>query len=456
MATKPTALIIDDEPDLLSLLSISLRRMGVASVKASNVETARRKLDQQEFELCLTDLRLPDGSGLEIIKHIQNQNRQTPIAVITAFGDPKTAVEALKSGAFDYVSKPIEVEQLERLVETALRVKVDSDPQPSDETAQILVGQSESIQNIRQLIAKVSRNQAPIHISGETGTGKEVIARLIHQSGPRHASPFVAVNCGAIPRELMESEFFGHKKGSFTGAHQDTEGLFRAAHGGTLFLDEIGDLSPELQVKLLRAIQEKKIRAVGDIEEKSIDVRLMSATNKNLNEMIESGQFREDFYYRINVIPIHAPSLRNRSSDIPLLVNQIIEKLSSPEDEIPKIDNDALEALCGYHFPGNIRELENILERTIALKDGLVIKKTDIILPQQEKNSEPSDDTEEQYSEQLYSELSIDEHVIQIEIDRIKQALEESNGNITAAAEALGTTFRSLRYRIKKLGINSN
>ena len=450
MSTEnPVALIIDDEPDLLSLLSISLRRMGVDSVKASDVQSARARLEEQTFDLCLTDLRLPDGSGLDIVKFVQEQHGDTPIAVITAFGDAKTAVKALKSGAFDYISKPIETDELEHIVETSLRVKRNKESEKELVSSSSLLGESESIRDIRTMIEKVARNQAPVHISGETGTGKELIARLIHDTGPRYSSPFIAVNCGAIPRELMESELFGHKKGSFTGAHQDAEGLFRAANGGTLFLDEIGELPPDLQVKLLRAIQEKKTRAVGDTSEVPFDVRLISATNRKLKDLIAAGRFREDFYYRINVIPIHAPPLRERMSDIPVLAQRIIENLSVNNDKLPpEIDSESLELLCNYEYPGNVRELENILERSIALNEGQVITKTDIILPESDIATTLTGDLEDKNSE-----LTIDEHVNQVEINRIRQALQDSNGNITAAARTLGTTFRSLRYRIKKLEI---
>jgi two-component system response regulator PilR (NtrC family) len=446
---KPVALIIDDEPDLLSLLSISLRRMGIDSVKAPDVQSACARLKEQVFDLCLTDLRLPDGSGLDIVKFVQEQQDGTPIAVITAFGDPKTAVEALKCGAFDYISKPIETDELEHIVDTSLRVKRNKDAEKEQVTASSLLGESELIRDIRTLIEKVARNQAPVHISGETGTGKELIARLIHDTGPRYSSPFIAVNCGAIPRELMESEFFGHKKGSFTGAHQDAEGLFRAANGGTLFLDEIGELPPDLQVKLLRAIQEKKTRAVGDTSEVPFDVRLISATNRKLKDLIAAGKFREDFYYRINVIPIHAPPLRKRKSDIPVLARRIIETLSANNKKLPpEIDSESLELLCSYEYPGNVRELENILERSMALNEGQLITRSDIILPERDTAATLAGELED-YS----TELTIDEHVNQVEINRIRQALQDSNGNITAAARILGTTFRSLRYRIKKLEI---
>ncbi len=449
MGDTPTALIIDDEQDLLSLMSITLRRMGVESIKAGTVAEAKSKLDGRGFDLCLTDLRLPDGSGMEIVRYIQENYSQVPVAVITAFGDPKTAVEALKLGAFDYIAKPIEVEQLKAIIDSSIRLSSAEAPTKSDRT---LLGESENMQQIRALIAKVARNQAPVHIHGETGTGKELIARLVHDGGPRAADPFIAVNCGAIPRELMESEFFGHKKGSFTGAHADKKGLFEAANGGTLFLDEIADLPLELQVKLLRTIQEKTVRPVGDVVEKPVDVRLISATHKNLQDMIAKGQFREDLYYRINVIPIQAPSLRERPIDIPVLAVHFVNLISSKNGmSPPKISAQALKMLANYRFPGNVRELENLLERTLALLEGNTISPDDIDLPNQgtypgsPENNQPASVTE--------MEGPIDEHLVNIEKKLIQNALEKTDGNITKAAELLGTSFRSLRYKINKLGI---
>jgi two-component system response regulator PilR (NtrC family) len=444
------ALIVDDEPDLLSLLAISLGRMGVDVIKAGTIKAAKEKLTEHSFTFCLTDLRLPDGSGLEIVDHVNATSPSTPIAVITAFGEPETAVKALKSGAFDYVCKPIEVEDLESLVNHAIGVGITSektnttDAAITENNSYKLIGKSEPIQTIRTMIDKVSRNQAPVHISGETGTGKELIARMIHQQSPRASAPFIAVNCGAIPKELMESEFFGHKKGSFTGAHTDTEGLFQAANGGTLFLDEVGDLPLELQVKLLRVIQEKRVRSVGDTIEKSIDIRLISATHRNLSDMIQSGDFREDFFYRINVIPIHAPPVRSRKEDIEVLVINLVNRIANEHNiEPPRFTEGAISFLQSYAFPGNVREMENILERTIALHEGGPIDEESIILPTQPTNHSVTD----------HSGLSIDNHIVQVEIDRIQAALEENQGNITAAAKSLGTTFRSLRYRIKKLEI---
>ena len=437
------ALIIDDEPDLLALLSISLGRMGIKSVKAGDLQTARRQLAQRPFDLCLTDLRLPDGSGMEIVRHVQAHHPDTPIAVITAYGDLKTAVEALQHGAFDYVAKPVEVAQLQSMVQTALRLKQTGDsPAPTT----LLLGQSAVMRATRALISKVARNQAPVHIHGETGTGKELIARLIHENSPRKTGAFVAVNCGAIPRELMESEFFGHKKGSFTGAYSDKQGLFESASDGTLFLDEVAELPPELQVKLLRAIQEKRVRPVGAVAENPINLRLISATQKNLTQMVEQGQFRQDLYYRINVIPIAAPSLRERREDVPELVRHFIDRISRNNGlPPPDISAPALHALGCHAWPGNVRELENIIERTLALHDRECarIEVADIRLPE----SHAAADT--------LAELAVpmDAHLNRIETGLIRQALAETGGNITDAARLLGTTFRSLRYKMKKLGL---
>ena len=450
--TDPVALIIDDEQDLLSLLSISLRRMGVESVKAASVGEAISQLEKRGFDLCLTDLRLPDGSGMEIVKHIQENHSNIPVAVITAFGNPQTAVEALKRGAFDYIAKPIEVKQLQAIVESSIRLGKSDSAVTSERP---LLGCSDEIRKIRALIAKVARNQAPVHIHGETGTGKELIARLIHDQGPRAGRAFVAVNCGAIPRELMESEFFGHKKGSFTGAISDKQGLFEAANGGTLFLDEVAELPRDLQVKLLRAIQEKTVRPVGEISERLIDVRLISATHKNLLQMIDQGKFREDLFYRINVIPVIAPSLRARAGDIPELALHFVKVISEKIGvTAPELSEEALKMLASHSFPGNVRELENILERTLALHDGTTIQASDIDVPK--RSSTQIADLRETAPDQFsIGEMdgAIESHLEKIEKRLIEEALQNSGGNITRAAELLGTTFRSLRYKIKKLEI---
>ena len=456
--TKPTALIVDDEKDLLSLLSITLRRMGVESVKAENVTEAKSRLDKRQFDLCLTDLRLPDGSGMDIVRHIQAHHNTTPVAVITAFGDPKTAVEALKLGAFDYIAKPIEVDQLESIVANSIRLSQPKEPTtqktntappdsgPESPSEYQLLGDSEAMQKVRTLISKVARNQAPVLIHGETGTGKELVARLIHEQGPRRTGPFIAINCGAIPRDLMESEFFGHKKGSFTGAFSDKQGLFEAANEGTLFLDEVAELPLDLQVKLLRAIQEKKVRPVGDTLEKTTNIRLISATHRNLHDMINNGLFRQDFYYRINVIPIEIPSLRKRPEDIPVLIKHFINTISARTGIVnpPNISEQALLRVSRYEFKGNVRELENTIERALALLEGKTISPEDIDLLQRSAKTsalEPS----------FHINQPIEQHLEEVEKKLITRALTESEGNITKAASLLGTTFRSLRYRIKKL-----
>ena len=453
---KKLALIIDDEPDLLSLLAISLGSMGIETVKAENISSAKQQLGEHRFDLCLTDLRLADGSGLEIIEHVGQLQGNTPIAVITAFGDPATAVKALKAGAYDYVCKPLEIEDLESLVKNALQHSAangrKSEPggeQNEHEKSVVLLGKSDAIATIRSIIGKVARNLAPVLISGETGTGKELIARMIHQQSARADDPFIAVNCGAIPKELMESQFFGHKKGSFTGAHKDTAGLFQAAWGGTLFLDEVAELPLELQVKLLRVIQEKRLRAVGDTTEVSTNIRLISATHRDLNRMIDNGSFREDFFYRINVIPIHAPPLRSRREDISCLVENFTHRISQQHGFAPPdFTSGALAALASHDFPGNVRELENILERAIALHENQVITEPDIML-----SSGPIANPLRRHD---HSALPIDNHILEVEKQRIRSALAENQGNITAAAKSLGTTFRSLRYRIKKLQIRYN
>ncbi len=441
---KPLALIVDDEPDLRSLMTLTLSRMGIDTETAEDKRSALALLEQRNFNFCLTDLRLPDGSGLDIVKHIQKYSPQTPVAVITAYASTDTAVEALKSGAFDYIAKPLEVEQLQNVIKTALRLG----PQTSQESiADTLVGQSDQIKETRKLIIKLGRTQAPVYIHGETGTGKELIARLIHENSPRAASPFIAVNCGAIPAELMESEFFGHKKGSFTGAINDKQGLFEAAHQGTLFLDEIAELPMMLQVKLLRTIQEKRIRRIGGTDENRVDVRLLSATHKNLDKLIELDQFREDLYYRINVISITAPPLRARKGDITMLAEYFLQKTAKQMGlQARSLSPAACDKLSAYPFPGNVRELENILERTLALTEHEIIDAEDLGLPL--KKSLP----DKQPSLASLSG-SIDQHMANIEKLLIEEALRQSKGNITEAAKTLGTTFRSLRYKIKKLGI---
>jgi two-component system response regulator PilR (NtrC family) len=450
---QPLTLIVDDEPDIRELLEITLKRMGIQTQSAANISSAQLLLKQSKFDLCLTDMRLPDGDGLALLDYIQQLHPNLPVAVISAHGNMDTAIKAMKKGAFDFLSKPIDLLVLRQLINSALKLT----PHPENQVANAsqytasgnLLGNSTAIVQIREKIAKLSRGQAPIHITGESGSGKELVARLIHQQGPRHDKPFIAINCGAIPHELMESEFFGHKKGSFTGAVMDKKGLFQAADGGTLFLDEVADLPAALQVKLLRAIQEKKIRPVGEEKEQAVDVRLLSATHKDLAAMVKSGEFRQDLYYRINVIELVVPSLRSRVDDIPQLAEYLLAKLAKANGfEQPKLSQNALAALKQYNFPGNVRELENILERALALYDGSTIDKDDLNLPANANNAMTM-----LFGEYDCTQVSLPNYLEDIEKQAICDALEENRWNKTATAKQLGLTFRSLRYRLKKLGL---
>ncbi len=446
--SDPLALIVDDEPDIRELLEITLTRMGVKTSSASDLAEARAHLDQQTFDLCLTDMRLPDGNGIDLVREIGSDYPQLPVAVITAHGNMESAIEALKAGAFDFVSKPVDLQMLRRLVETALRLNSEQQQPDSREdgdhpTTSTLLGKSPEIEAIRNMTIKLARNQAPVYISGESGTGKELAARLIHQQGPRSKQSFVAVNCGAIPQELMESEFFGHKKGSFTGAVADKAGLFQAADGGTLFLDEVADLPLPMQVKLLRAIQEKSIRPIGGQQEIPVDVRIISATHQDLAQMVEDEEFRQDLFYRINVIELHIPPLRERQEDIPILVKSILTKLAEANSITePKIGRNALKRLYNYPFPGNVRQLENTLERALTMCDDGAVGLEHLNLP------EPSPMQLEMSENQ-----PLEEYLEQIERQAIIRALEETRWNRTAAAKKLGLSFRALRYRLSKLGI---
>ena len=442
------ALIVDDEPDIRELLEITLSRMDVSTRAAANVAEALQALAEQHFDLCLADMRLPDGSGIDIVRHVSVTHPDTPIAMITAHGNMDTAIEALKAGAFDFVSKPVELGVLRRLVETALRLRDRTPASPEQPSADCpLLGNSSTLNDLRRLIDKLARSQAPVFITGESGTGKELAARLIHQRGPRAEKPFTAVNCGAIPAELMESELFGYIKGSFTGATSDREGLFQAAHGGTLFLDEVADLPLAMQVKLLRAIQEKRIRPVGATHEIEIDVRVISATHKDMNKLVAAGQFRQDLYFRIHVIELAMPPLRNHREDIPLLAEHILQRISHLSGQPrPRLEQDALQALQAYTYPGNVRELENILERASALCEQGMIRKDDLGLGTS-PGSAALDLPLPQGDAGLEDELS------RVEKAMIEKALEETNWNRTAAARKLGLTLRSLRYRMQKLGL---
>lgn len=446
---KPSALVVDDEPAIRELLEITLRRMDIDVATAGELRQARECLQNRHFDLCLTDMKLPDGDGLDLVEYIQLNHPKLPVAVITAHGNMESAVRALKSGAFDFVSKPLDLHVLRTLVNTAL--KLVQQEGRDRRSRHILLGDSPAMREIRSKITKLSRNQAPIFISGESGTGKELVARLIHAMSPRSEKPFVAVNCGAIPHELMESEFFGHRKGSFTGAVGDKQGLFQAAHGGTLFLDEVADLPLSLQVKLLRAIQEKSIRPLGEPREIPVDVRIVSATHKHLAEMVRTGDFRQDLFYRINVIEMHVPPLRERRSDIPSLVDHILARLTPDGDAKVTLSPEAMNTLMSYPFPGNVRELENILERAVALCDGHRILAEDLNLPALIETALPTVPDEPPVGERG---LSLESYMDEIEKQAIIKALEKTRWNRTAAAKQLGITFRALRYKLKKLGLD--
>jgi two-component system response regulator PilR (NtrC family) len=451
---KNQILIVDDEPDIREVLELTLGRMNLETRSASNIEEARSLLGEFKFDLCLTDMRLPDGNGIELVRYIQDKYPYLPVAVITAFGNMETAVAALKAGAFDFVSKPLDLNDLRNIVRSALRVgqapvikAAAASNEPAAAGSRKMLGESAAMQKVRAMIERLARGQAPVYIAGESGTGKELAARLIHELGPRADKPFVPVNCGAIPESLMESEFFGHKKGSFTGAVQDKEGLFKAADGGTLFLDEVGDLPLSMQVKLLRAIQEKSIRPVGAQNEIKVDVRILSATHRGLQDLVAQGKFRQDLYYRLNVIELQIPPLRERTEDIPQLAEAMCRKLSdSLGMKPPRLTEDAINALQCYSFPGNVRELENILERALTLCNGTEITVHDLQL--QAAVPEDSDEAV------MRGKESLDDYLERIERAAIEKALAQTRQNKTAAAKLLGISFRALRYKLEKLGID--
>ena len=447
---KHSALVIDDEPDIRELLSITLGRMDIDCTAAATVTQGKTILAERTFDLCLTDMRLPDGDGLEIVSHIQQEYSDLPVAVITAHGNMELAIQALKAGAFDFVNKPLDINDLRNLVSQAVKL---SGPEVSSSSA--LVGESGAIKQLNATIQKLARSQAPVYISGESGTGKELVAKLIHDLGPRSQQPFIPVNCGAIPHDLIESELFGHKKGSFTGAVADKPGLFQAANQGTLFLDEVAELPLQMQVKLLRAIQEKKIRPVGEQEEVPIDCRILSATHKNLGQLVDDGAFRQDLFYRINVIELAVPALRERGADISLLTKHFLRKLSNDIDiPEPILNSDAEKALLSYAFPGNVRELENILERAMTLCEDGVIKEQDLRLP---ADSPVNDGEAQNASEQPVrsgDDGHLQDYLDDIERQRILEALEKTRWNKTQAAKLLGISFRALRYRLEKLDLD--
>ncbi len=467
-ATAPTALIVDDEHDIRELLVLTLGRMGLRTDTAANLAQARAQLARNRYDLCLTDMRLPDGSGIDLVAEISASHPDTPTAMITAYGNVEAAVEALKAGAFDFVSKPVDIHVLRRLVSHALDLGQRRREAPPGLAR--LHGESPAMQALRATVAKVARSQAPVAIAGESGVGKELVARTIHAEGGRAKGPFVPVNCGAIPAELMESEFFGHKKGSFTGAHADKAGLFQAADGGTLFLDEIAELPLPMQVKLLRAIQEKSVRPVGGHSEVPVDVRILSATHKDLGALVADGSFRHDLYYRINVIGLRVPPLRERRQDLPQLAADVLARLSKDQGRATpaRLGRDALDALLAYPFPGNVRELENILERALAMADGDAIAAADLALPAVEPphgrlhppappappvapSAAPS---RPGHPVPAPGSTALPSYIEDLERKAIEEALQANRYNKTKAAASLGITFRALRYKLKKLGID--
>jgi two-component system response regulator PilR (NtrC family) len=435
--SRPLALVIDDEPDICELLNLTLGRMDIDTETATDVKTAMEKFAKRKFDLCLTDMRLPDGDGLELVEWMQTNATGVPVAVITAHGNIETAVQALKLGAFDFISKPLDLQNLRNIVRNALKLE-----ESGSDAGSRLLGDSPAMRQLRDMVDKVARSQAPVHISGESGTGKELVARLIHDSGPRKDGAFVPVNCGAIPTELVESEFFGHRKGSFTGAVSDKVGLVQSAAGGTLFLDEIADLPLAMQVKLLRVIQEKTVRPVGSSKEEPVDARILSATHKNLADMVAAGEFREDLYYRINVIELHVPALRDRHADILQIASHILERLGSAG---ARLEESAKSALLQYYFPGNVRELENMLERAVTLCSTGTIGESDLNL-RTVKSGDPGESS-------AATGTDLGDHIEDVQRQAIVNALEQTRYNKTAAAKLLGLSFRQLRYRIKKLGI---
>jgi two-component system response regulator PilR (NtrC family) len=450
--SSPAILIIDDEPDIRELLAMTIRRMGLDAFCVDSVEGARKQLERRRFEFCLTDMKLPDGTGLDLIRHVQTRHDGLPVAVITAFGSVDLAIESMKAGAFDFLTKPIDLERLRTLVGNALRLGTDAALQYPAQVQ--LLGETPPVTYLREQIVKLARSQAPVYITGESGTGKELVARLIHANGARAERPFVPVNCGAIPAELMESEFFGHRKGSFTGAVSDKQGLFQAAHGGTLFLDEVADLPLPMQVKLLRAIQEKAVRPVGAEQEVRVDVRILSATHKHLAAEVDEGRFRSDLFYRINVIELRVPSLRERVADIRLLAAFCVRRLAQEYGLAPpRIADEALAALEKYRFPGNVRELENILERAFTLCEGAVIREADLRLPQlPEEVADPIEGLPTEFDAD--AGVPLEKFLEDIERKALIRALDLERWNRTAAAKRLGMSFRSIRYRLKKLGID--
>ena len=448
--TGPDVLVVDDEEDIRELLEMTLTRLGLGSNTAGSVSEARELLAGHRYRLCLTDMRLPDGDGLELVRHINETYPELPVAVITAYGSMENAVVALKAGAFDYLAKPVSLEQLRALIKSVFRLPKSDDADAQGDASAFLIGESAAMVQARQLIEKLARSQAPVYISGESGSGKERAARAIHALGSRAGGAFVAVNCGAIPENLMESEFFGYRKGAFTGADSDRDGFFQAANGGTLFLDEVADLPLSMQVKLLRVIQEKRVRKIGETTEQPIDVRIVSATHQNLRALVDAQRFRQDLFYRLNVIELKMPALRERREDVAILAEALLERLATDAGMVPpRLSTQAHEALRGYSFPGNVRELENILERALALSGGEIIHVEDLALEPllgPDSSAQPIDQSDA-------LRMGLQDYLDNAERQAILEALAETEGNRTAAARLLKVTFRSLRYRMERLGM---
>ena len=473
--TSPRILVVDDEAHLRELLEITLVKMGLDVDCAETLAAARACLGRTSYGLILTDMRLPDGLGIDLVREVAGNYRDTPIAVITAFGSTENAVAALKAGAFDYLTKPVGLNELRLMVQSALRMhKTGLAPAGAQAATGYsrLVGESATMQDLRAQIARLARSMAPVAITGESGSGKELAARDIHAHSARADKPFIAVNCGAIPEALMEAEFFGYRKGAFTGANEDRDGFFQAANGGTLMLDEVADLPLPMQVKLLRAIQERRVRKVGATVEEPVDVRLISATHQNLAECVEKGRFRQDLYYRLNVIELRLPPLRERLDDIALLADTILEKLV-PSSTHAVLSPAALHALRAYSFPGNVRELENILERALAFANDGVIEVADLALkavpaPVIEVEAAPIEPlppmtpvpaaplSMESEAAQVDESIpnSLPDYLDDVEREVIRRALAKTRFNRTQAAELLGISFRQLRYRMQRLSIH--
>lgn len=455
MTTQPKVLVIDDEPDIRELLTITLSRMDIAADTAADVAEAKAQLSINKYNLCLTDMKLPDGNGIDIVHYIQQHSPSLPVALITAHGNMDIAIQAMKAGAFDFLNKPVDLASLRKLVATAI-ASSELPEEECDENTRI-IGKSPAIQKLTGSIKKLARSQAPVYISGESGSGKELVARSIHELGPRSNKPFMPVNCGAIQKELMESELFGHKKGAFTGAVQDKQGIFQAAEGGTLFLDEVADLPLDMQVKLLRAIQEKAVRPVGAEAEITTDVRILCATHKNLEELVQKGDFRQDLFYRLNVIQLAVPPLRDRADDVEVLAKHVLKKIIGPDETPPKLDKSAINALKQYSFPGNVRELENILERAYTLCEEDVIKESDLLLSDSPQlTASNSNNSSLNHYRQSQQHDSMDDYLAEIEKEILYDALANARWNKTLAAKNLGISFRSLRYRLAKLGLDDD